>query len=209
MGFREVVIGMSKLASADEARARSFLFIFIVVLSVKVFAQDAQNQPAPEKRDVPTFQDWKSQRLHDASVALQNLQKKPVTAGAESSVPRESLTKRAEDGTKKSDSPRRDEPGTRFAQRAKLKPPVDEAREAVQRAQDLTVVDYLVAHLVRFREDPEAMKLAATRMTPQEVFEMMKAYLTLLHPAAKEGETPVNSLVSPSSPGLGETRAPR
>jgi hypothetical protein len=188
----------------------SNLLVGIFTFSLVAQAATESSIPTSPKSKIstamPSFQEWKGQQLRQATIALEKSQKEKLGAPSASDPSGSQIKGTEKDSNASSRKVQLEAEGQvptsasysdrlhsyaaelegRLALRNEPKDSLAEAEESFQRAKGLTIVDYVVAHMETFREDPEAMKLVAARMTPHEVFEMMRSYLSFISPTQQD-----------------------
>ncbi len=158
--------------------SKIYRLILVVVLGVIPIQGMAQEPNAPL-----TFRAWRDQQLVEAQNQLARLSNKIVLvksgrmraedasaditqSGESDSVELQGLTARAQRAAAKDSLERLD----RELQRA---------RKAVEMTKDLGVQDYFIGYLSQFQNNSEALSQAASKLSKEEVTELLRSLLRL------------------------------
>lgn len=148
---------------------KSIIYIYIAMVSVAAFAA-----PQPQLTEAPQiYKVWKDQQIVEAKNNVVRIANKITLARA----------------------------GKLSEQELQALKPIERmdndlrvAQENLQIAQELSVEDYFVVYLSRFRSHPDAIQSVASRMSKDEVAELIRAMLN-----RGEATTTQNGTILPGS----------
>ncbi len=147
---------------------KSLLYIYMSLITVAAFAAP---QPASEAPQI--YKIWKDQQIVEAKNNVVRIANK-ITLARAGKLPEKELQAL--------------QPLERMDNELRV------AQENLQIAQELSVEDYFVVYLSRFKSRPDAIQSVASRMSKDEVAELIRAMLN-----RGEATTTQNGTISPTS----------
>lgn len=147
---------------------KSLLYIYIALISVTALAV-----PQPTIENPQIYKTWKDQQIVEAKNNVVRIANK-ITLARAGKLPEKELQAL--------------QPLERMDNELRV------AQENLQIAQELSVEDYFVVYLSRFKARPDAIQSVASRMSKDEVAELIRAMLN-----RGEATTTQNGTIQPTS----------
>ncbi len=158
---------------------KSLFYIYIALTTVVVFAApQPQNQTQVQPTETPViYKTWKDQQILEARNTVIRISNKITLSRAGKLTEQEIIKELASTENVTKENTSLQQKTTQLKPIERLENELRVAQENLQVAQELSVEDYFVVYLSRFRSNQEAIQSVASRMSKDEVAELIRAML--------------------------------